>query len=59
MRLHWRGWFAALLVGSMLAGCAQRTTGQAGTPDVPYPHQHNGTGPEHGGGDGGGGGGGM
>ena len=49
---------AALLVVLALTGCAQGTTGQAGTPYAPYPSETNGNTPEHGGGDGGGGGGG-
>ena len=48
---------AALLVVLALTGCAQGTTGQAGTPYAPYPPETNGIRPEHGGGDGGGGGG--
>jgi hypothetical protein len=50
---------AALFVVLALTGCAQGTTGQAGTPYAPYPPETNGIKPEHGGGDGGGGGGGM
>jgi hypothetical protein len=50
---------AALFVVLALAGCAQGTTGQAGTPYAPYSPESNGIRPEHGGGDGGGGGGGM
>jgi predicted small lipoprotein YifL len=57
MDLH--NWLAALFLVFTLAGCAQGTTGQAGTAYPPYSPENNGTRPEHGGGDGGGGGGGM
>jgi hypothetical protein len=50
---------AALFVALALAGCAQGTTGQAGTPYAPHLPESNGNRPEHGGGDGGGGGGGS
>ena len=41
---------AALLVVLALTGCAQGTTGQAGTPYAPYPPETTGIRPEHGGG---------
>jgi hypothetical protein len=51
---------AALFLVLALAGCAQRTTGQAGAPNWPASPEHQDrSSPEHGGGDGGGGGGGM
>jgi hypothetical protein len=51
---------AVLFAVSALAGCAQGTTGQAGTPDWPSSPEHqNRNAPERGGGDGGGGGGSM
>jgi hypothetical protein len=56
--MHWRSWLAALFIVLALAGCAQETNGQAGTPYTPYSPQDHGIRPEHGGGDGGGGGGG-
>jgi len=48
---------AALLVALALAGCAQGTGGQAGSPYAPYSQEDHGIRPEHGGGNGGGGGG--
>jgi hypothetical protein len=57
--MYWHRRLAALFVIVALAGCAQKTTGQAGTPYAPYSPESNGNRPEHGGGDGGGGGGGM
>jgi hypothetical protein len=54
--MDWHRSLAALFVVFALTGCAQGTTGQAGTPYAPYPPETNGIRPEHGGGDGGGGG---
>jgi len=54
--MHWQRWLAAVFIVLALTGCAEVTTGHAGTP---YPREDNGIKPERGGGDGGGGGAGM
>src|SRR4029077_17817354 len=46
-----------VFVALALTGCAQGSTGQAGTPYAPSPPEDQAIRPEHGGGDGGGGGG--
>ena len=40
--MNWNRWLAALLVMLALAGCAQRTTGQAGAPYAPYSPENTG-----------------
>jgi len=52
-------WLGAVFVVLVLAGCAQSTAAQVGSPHSPSTPGKTATRPEHGGGNGGGGGGGA